>query len=111
LEYNQKRKDNLIKEINEDLVIVANRLRFLNEIIEEIIMIYKKTGKEIEAILTKSKYDLVNNGYNYLTDMNIGSFNKEKMSNLENKKEMLEKELHLIKNKTVKQMLLDDLYI
>jgi DNA topoisomerase-2 len=82
LKYNKKRKSCLVKKYNEELLKLSNKHRFLEEIIDNKINVYRKTKTEIDASLSKSGYDKIENSYNYLSSMPISSFNKENMDNI-----------------------------
>lgn len=84
LEYNGKRKNYLIQKHLKFLKILKNKKRFLVEIMEDILVVYKKTKKEIEDLLKSRNFDLIEDSYNYLTNMNISSFNKENLEKLDN---------------------------
>lgn len=94
LEYNQKRKDYLIEKFSQEKLLLSNRIRFLNDIIDEKIVIFKKSKKQVDDILEKNNYEkLIENNYNYLTEMAISSFTKEKVEALEAKLKIAEQSL------------------
>jgi len=109
LEFNQKRKDYLIKTYTETLIVVENKIRFLEEIINGTIVIYKKTKKEIENVLSIREYTKIDENFQYLISMPIYSFQKEKIDELKSKRNEFTEKLKNIKIKTVKNILLDDL--
>lgn len=109
IKFNGKRKSYLVNNYQQKLIILSNKVRFLEEIINDVIVIYRKTNKQINEILLKGKYDLIDNKFSYLTDLPVGSFSKEKIEDLVNKKNSIEKDLKLIQSKTEVDILLDDL--
>lgn len=109
LAYNTKRKEYLIETYTDELTLLNNKIRFLKAIMDSTLVIYKKSKSELDKLLTRDKYDKVNDSYNYLTGMPIYSFTKEKLDELYNKYETTENKLKQIRSKTNKQMLAYDL--
>jgi DNA topoisomerase-2 len=67
-----------INKMEHDALILANKVRFLSEIMDETINIYKKSNECINEILTDNEYDKIDNEYKYLLTMHIDSITKEK---------------------------------
>ena len=76
------RKDFLIKESQTKLEIARNRYRFVSEIIDETIIIFKKTKAQIVMLLTERGYYAEDGAFDYLLSMQIYSFSKEKLEEL-----------------------------
>lgn len=109
LKYNVKRKEYLIDNYNSDLDILKNKIRFLNEIIDNTVVVYKKSKNVIIQLLEKRNYITVNNTFDYLLNMPIHSFTSEKIKDLENKVSTIENELVVISSKTSKDIFLEDI--
>lgn len=92
LGYYQLRKTYLLKKINLELKILLNKKRFITEIMDEKLIIKKKSEQIIDALLTDSKYDKINDTYNYLLNMSIRSFSLDKINELQKKITELENE-------------------
>jgi DNA topoisomerase-2 len=108
IEYTRKRKEYLLKKYNEELVVLENKIRFLTEIMENKLVVYRKSKDELEKMLLSSGYQKVTD-YSYLTSMPIYSFTKEKLSDL-NKRFDSVKELYDTTNiKSSTQILSEDL--
>ena len=82
LEYYIKRKEYLLKQYEQDLLTNSNKYRFINSIINDEINIYKKTEKESIIILENNNFDKISDNYNYLLNMSIKSFTKDKLDEL-----------------------------
>ena len=87
LEYYQKRKDALELKIKEELDILKYKVKFIESIMNDELIIFKKTRKIIIELLEENNYPpfLINGpniSYNYLLDMKIDSFSKEKIDKL-----------------------------
>lgn len=125
LDMYKKRKEFLIKQLKNIILVMSNRYRFINQIIDDQITVFKKSKKIIISILEKEGYDVdpdeidltENNKFDYLIKMSIESFTKEKMDELALKKDEKEKELSKLESTTIqdiwKQELIDlkDFYI
>lgn len=109
LEYNQKRKDYLIKKYNQELDVLSNKIRFLEEIMSETLVIYKKSKKEIQHTLTERNYTKIDNNYSYLLDLPMYSFTKEELDNYTKKYKIKKELLNNTKNTTIIQMMYDNL--
>jgi len=109
LKFLQKRKDYLTDKYSTELEILKNKKRFLEEIMDDVVVVYKKRKQEIENILKNRKYYLLEGTYNYLTSMNISSFNAENLEALTKKIEEIQIKLDAILSSTPKSMFVDDL--
>jgi len=109
LNYNVKRREHLINSYTSDLELLKNKIRFLTEIIDGKLVVYKKSKKELDVILNNGKYLKIENSYNYLTSMPIYSFTKEKIEELNTKINNISAKLTDITNKNNKNILSDDL--
>lgn len=109
LEFNQKRKDYLIKTYTEEGKILDNKIRFLVEIMESKIVVYKKIKKDIEDLLLNRGYDKIDGNYSYLIGMPIYSFTKEKLEDLYNKQSINKEKLTNILAKSPADLLISDI--
>jgi DNA topoisomerase II len=109
LNYNQKRKEWLITNYNKNLDILKNKIRFLSEITSEQIVVYRKTKKEIEELLTDRAYTKVSGNYSYLISLPIYSLTIDSIKELQKEAEIIENKWNIIKSKTTVDILLDDL--
>lgn len=109
LDYNTKRKAYIISDCNTKLPILANKMRFLKAIMNNELIVYKKSKAEIDTLLTKDNYLKVENGYNYLTSMPIHSFTKEKLEELKKKCKDIQEDLDYISSVSESDILLEDL--
>lgn len=83
LKYNKIRKEAILKRLNKDLQQAKNKLRFLIEIMNDTIVVYKKKRSIVEKELMDRKYDLIEGTYNYLMNMTISQFTEEKIAVIE----------------------------
>lgn len=114
LQYYQKRKDYLLIKLKKELDILKAKIRFITEIMNDTIVIYKKSKDTIIKMLEKNNYPKFENSsneftYEYLLDMKIITFTKEKLDELKNNKKEKDAEYKELKSKDNKVLWLDDL--
>ena len=109
LDYYIKRKEYLIKQYEQELLINSNKYRFINSIINDEINIYKKTEIESIKILEDNKFDKINDGYNYLLNMFIKSFTKDRLDELKKIIDNLKKQIKELKLLTPENLWENDL--
>jgi DNA topoisomerase II len=120
--YYHKRRAFLIKKLTRELNIIEFKVKFIEDIIDEKIVIFKKKKDEVIKILKKEKYPIFDIGtdilkencdsegnYNYLTSMPIHTFTYEKIEELKKQQETKKAEVDIILSKSEKQLWIDDL--
>ena len=91
----------MINKIETELILLSNRVKYINEILNETIDLRRKKKDEITIMLTEKGYDMIDNDYKYLTKMSMDSVTEEyihKMNTeyLQKQKELCElSELHI----------------
>ena len=104
-----KRKRHLIDTLQRELVVVSAKVKFIEEIISETIVVFKKPKKEIEAQLRDKNYPQVEGNWNYLVSLPIYTFSLEKITELKQKLESTQLELETIQAKSTSELWEDDL--
>lgn len=104
LEYYEKRKIYIIKELKKELEILQAKARFIKEYVDGILDINKKSKEYMISLLEEREYPLVENTYDYLTRMPIISMTSDKIRELENQCENKLQELKDITSKTEKDL-------
>ena len=129
----QKRKDNMIKTLEKELVLLTNKVKYIRENLDGTIDLRKKKKDEVVQMLENKGYDKINNklevennenvdnfenssnkhysDFNYLIKMPMDSVTEENVERLE--KEQLNKNIELddIKNTTICQMWSNELIV
>jgi len=108
-EYYIKRKNFLEEKLKNELDLISNKLRFVNDIIEDKIIVFKKKISVIEEQLKNNGYSLINNSYSYLTDMKIHSFSEDTLDKLNDKCKNIGKEYTKVQKMSLKNFWLEDL--
>ena len=119
LEWYQKRKDYIIDKLNNELIYLDSKIKFIIDIIEDRLKINNRKKSDIEEYLEKNEYPKKKNendakskeNYDYLIKMSIWNLTYEKkeelLKELNNKKDMLSD----IEKKTIQSMWLEDLEV
>jgi DNA topoisomerase-2 len=109
LKYYIMRKDRIIKDIIKKLTIAHGRTRFINEIMNDVLVLKRKKQDVIIKELETSGYEKIDECYDYLLHTQINSFTEEKIADLIKHIEKLNIELDIIKKITPESMWLKDL--
>ena len=108
-EYYFKRKDYLVTKLKHELDIISNKIRFVNDIMNDKIIVFKKKLVEIREQLNKNNYILINESYDYLTDMKIHTFSEDTLEIFNSKHKNTEKAYSKVFNMTIRDFWLDDI--
>ena len=108
MEYNVKRKEYLEKTLEKEYKILESKVRFLELIIAEKLIIFRKKKVDIIKELDTLQFYKIDN-YDYLLDMNIHCFTEEKIDELTKKMNDKKVEHTKIINITPKEMFLENL--
>lgn len=108
-EYYLKRKEYLVNKLKHDLDIITNKIRFVNDIMNDKIKVFKKKLVDIREQLNKNGYKLINESYDYLTDMKIHTFSEDTLEILTSKCKNVEKEYSKVFNMTTRDFWLEDI--
>lgn len=109
LEYYEKRRNYRINQLEHELMIISNKVRFILENIDGTIVLKHKTIHEINELLKNKKYNQLNDSYDYLTNMKLISLSKEKVDELLKEKNNKENELNYIKTTSNNTIWLNEL--
>lgn len=107
----KKRKDYLIKELEDRLVKMSNRARYIQETLTSKIDLRKKTANQIDDLLINMKFVKINDDFKYLIRMPMDSVSEENVAHIMKEKENTEIELEKIKSTSLEKMWLDELLI
>ena len=112
LEHYSKRKTYLLNQIQKELLLLTNRARYIQEILNDILELRRKSSKIVFDILKKGNYDIIDDDheYKYLLKMPMDSVTEENIEKLLHEKEIKEKQYNDLSTKTNEQLWLNDLY-
>ena len=113
LGYYNDRKMNLIENLERELLILSNKVRYIQEVLAGTIDLRKKKKQEITNLLKGKKYDMMDEDdeYKYLIRMPMDSVSEENVEKLVAEHSSKSAELICIKNTTIQQMWLKELDI
>lgn len=108
LEFYKKRKIYRLNYLKNELNKLENKIRFIESIISGKLKIIQRPIKDIVEDL-KSQNFLKYNNYEYLLEMKINSFTKEKIEKLKNEFNLKNTEYNDLDKQTIKELWLKDL--
>lgn len=106
-----KRKAHLIKTIENDLVVFTNKYRFLDEVMNDKLVLKDVDEQQIIETMKKTGYHIVDGdeSFGYLLSLHIRSFSKQRLEEIKKSIEKLKVDLEKIKKTTEKEMWKNDL--
>ena len=96
----EERRQYIIMQLQHDIHILQEKIRFIEYIIEDKIIIAKRSKEDIISQLEKHKFLKVEDDYGYLLNMRIYNLSKEKIDSLADKIENLQTELNNYRSMT-----------
>jgi DNA topoisomerase-2 len=106
----QERKDEMLRHLEHELKVLKYKVLFIQNILNNIIIIYRKRKEEIINKLIELEIPELSGdvdgtpSYDYLTNMSLFSLTQEKIEEFDNKYKNKENEIENIKNTTVFQL-------
>ena len=109
----KKRKKWAIKEVNKELKLAQNKMKYLQMIIDDELIIFKQPEDEIIENLERLHFDKLgkNKNYDYLTHMPNINFSNDKLDKLKKEIEKNQENLKNIQAKTEESTWLEELEI
>ena len=107
--YYEKRKQHIIGVLERELVLLQNKYKYIQQVLDGSIDLRKKTIEQIYAILTSFSYVKIEDSYNYLIKMSMDSVSIENVETLKKQFDSKQKELDIIKKTTVEESWLNEL--
>lgn len=97
LSYYQKRKDSMISELEYDIKLLENKIRFIREVVAENIVVHKMKKDQLDKLLHDDAYMLHNGTYDYILRIPIYNLTIDKVEDLEKEKAKADDELNKVK--------------
>ena len=104
-----RRKQMLVESMEKVLMKLANRARYITDILTDVIDLRKKTNAVVNEMLNKMKYDRLEESYDYLLKMPMNSVTEENVAKILKEKEEMEAELNTLKGTSVETIWLREL--
>lgn len=107
----KKRKEYLLVQLEREINIANERVRFIKYIIDETIIVKKKRQDEVVEQLLSNNFIKIDDSYNYLLRMPIHSMTLEKIKELEDEAAACLLRYTNLKNTTIANLWLDDINV
>jgi DNA topoisomerase-2 len=104
-----KRKAYLIDILDNKLVKLSNKARYIQETLDNIIDLRRKKAQVVTELLTERKFDIIDGDYKYLIKMPMDSVTEENVASIVKDKQNAVKELERLKKTTLENMWLSEL--
>jgi DNA topoisomerase-2 len=108
LDFYELRKTLLLKKLKEEILLYDNMIKFI-KLVKTKQDIFNLDSNEMIKYLKNNKLDIINDSYNYLTDMTFKQLTRSNLDKLEMKIKELKKEYKLLEIKSKKELWLEDL--
>jgi DNA topoisomerase-2 len=109
LECYVKRKAYQLAQIEHQLRTATNKIRFLQEVMSEELVLFKKSETWVQEELVKRKYDKEDGTFSYLLHMSIQSFTSERIQEMTKQRDTLIEKQRQIRGTEPKDMWLTEL--
>jgi DNA topoisomerase-2 len=86
LEFYEKRREALLKQLKYDNEIRKNKIRFIKEVVAEKISVHKMRKEQLEAKLVEDEYMLHEDKYDYILRIPVYNLTIDKVEEIENEK-------------------------
>lgn len=105
----QKRKDYLVDVLERKLVKISNRVRYIQENLDDVVDLRKKTAQQVTELMLARKFDTLDGDYGYLIKMPMNSVTAENVQSLQKEHQDTQTELRILKETTLERMWLREL--
>jgi len=109
IEYYTRRKLHQLAEMEREIKIAHQRIKFLKNIIDGDIIVYKKSKDILEIELEKHNFERVDDSYNYLLNMSISSLTKEKLLDIKDEYDKLREQYKKLEHTSESDIWLEEL--
>ena len=93
LKYYTLRKDNIMKNLSRELNILQNKVRFIDMIVNDTLIVFKQQKKQIIEKLKEHKFNTVDKTFDYLLDMKIHFLTDDQIKKFEKDKQTIDKKI------------------
>ena len=113
LEYYDDRKEFMIDVLEKEIMILSNKVKYIQEVLDGTIDLRKKKKQEIVDMLKYKDYDIIDNDeyFEYLVKMSMDAVSEENIEKLLKEHQYKNDELIRIKSTSIEEMWLTELEI
>jgi len=107
------RKLHLMDVLERELMVLSNKARYIQEILDDTIDLRRKRKEQVIEILMEKQYNIIDDDkdYKYLTKMSMDSVTDENVQKMMNERDKKERELNIVKSKPISVMWEEELVI
>ena len=111
LELYKVRKDAMIVVLENELILLSNKVKYIKEVLDGSIDLRRKKREEVSQMLLSKGYDIIDDDadFKYLTKLPMDSVAEENVERLEKEHGAKTNELALLKTTTIQQLWLGEL--
>jgi hypothetical protein len=99
----------MINEIQHEISVKQNRMKFIQAVIDKTIIIHILTKQELQNWLDNNDFLKIENDYRYLTEMSIFRFTKDEIAKLTNDISVSQTQLNKLKRQSTQTLWSNDL--
>ena len=107
ISYYEKRKQHIIQVLERELILLQNKYKYIQQVLDGSIDLRRKTIEEIYTTL--ASYVKIEDSYNYLIKMSMDSVSIENVETLKKQFDSKQKELDIIRKTTIEESWLNEL--
>ena len=113
LEYYDDRKEFMIDVLEKEIMILSNKVKYIQEVLDGTIDLRKKKKQEIVDMLKYKDYDIIDNDeyFEYLVKMSMDAVSEENIEKILKEHQYKNEELIRIKSTSIEEMWLTELEI
>ena len=111
LDLYKKRKSYLLVELEKNIQLITSKCKFILDIINELIIIQKRTKDNIIQQLVEMEFPMINESFDYLLKLPIYTLSQEEIDKLMKEKNDLTQEYQDLEQKSIEEIWLEELYI
>ena len=113
LELYNVRKQYMIQALEKELLVLSNKARYIQEMLDDTIDLRKKRREQVIDMLEQKGYSKIDDDeeYRYLIKMTMDSVTEENVFKMNKEKDDKESELHIVKTTSIQQMWVHELNV
>lgn len=105
----QKRKDYLVAALERKMMRLSNRVRYIQETLDDVVDLRKKTAQQVNDLMVARKFDAIDGDHSYLIKMPMNSVTQENVESLQKEHATTLAELRLLQSTSLERMWLNEL--
>ena len=111
LELYDTRKKHMMVSLNKELLVLSNKARYIQEILNDTIDLRKKKKDQVIEMLIQKGYNTIDDDeeFRYLVKMSMDSVTEENVDKINKERADKQNELHIVESTTIQQMWLHEL--